>query len=54
LSFDPSETQDISEKIKYFIDKKPKFDYSSIIKRYSFAKMTEETLKIYMSVLSKD
>ncbi len=54
LSFDPNNIDDISEKVNSFIEKKPKFDYSNIMKKYSFSKMTDETLKIYMNVLNKD
>ncbi|MFA6080907.1 MAG: glycosyltransferase family 1 protein [Patescibacteria group bacterium] len=52
LSFDPNNVDDISEKINSFIGKKPKFDYKDIMKKYSFSKMTDETLKIYMESLS--
>ncbi|MEK7633325.1 MAG: glycosyltransferase family 1 protein [Patescibacteria group bacterium] len=54
LSFNPNDTDDIVEKINSFIEKKPKFDYKSLIRNYSFQKMTDETLKIYMNVLNKD
>jgi glycosyltransferase involved in cell wall biosynthesis len=54
LSFDPNNANDISEKINNFIEKKPMFDYKNIINEYSFKKMTEKTLKIYMNVLNKD
>lgn len=51
LSFNPKDVNDISSKIKKFLEKKPKFDYKNIIKQYSFEKMTEETLKIYHKLL---
>ncbi|MEK7597461.1 MAG: glycosyltransferase family 1 protein [Patescibacteria group bacterium] len=51
LSFDPNDVNDIAEKIKGFIENKPKFDYKNIINKYSFAKMTDETLKIYHKLL---
>ncbi len=51
LSFNPNDVDDISEKIKIFIEKKLKFDYKNIIKKYSFEKMTNETLRIYQKVL---
>lgn len=47
LSFNPNDTNDIAEKIKNFIEKKPKFDYENLISKYSFEKMTDETMKIY-------
>ncbi|KKP52754.1 MAG: Mannosyltransferase B, partial [Candidatus Roizmanbacteria bacterium GW2011_GWA2_33_33] len=47
LSFNPKDTDDIVEKINSFIKNYPKFDYKNIIKKYSFEKMTEKTLKIY-------
>ena len=53
LSFNPNDIDDIVEKIKSFIEKKPnKFDYKNIIKKYSFKKMTDETVKIYREVLN--
>jgi len=54
LSFNPNNTDDIAQKIKTFIDKKPKFDYKNIINKYSFEKMTDETIKIYQEVLSSN
>jgi len=50
LSFDARDSSDIYKKIQYFIDKKPRFEYNKIIKKYSFEKMSQETLKIYHSV----
>lgn len=50
LSFDPYDVNDIIKKINLFIKKKPAFDYKSILEKYSFEKMTEETLKIYHKV----
>jgi len=47
LSFDPNNVEDISEKINRFINKKPKFDYKDITKKYSFKIMADETMKIY-------
>ena len=49
LSFDPNNVDDIAEKINTFIAKKPDFDYKNILKKYSFSKMTSETVKIYTS-----
>jgi glycosyltransferase involved in cell wall biosynthesis len=51
LSFNPNDVNDIAEKIKTFIEKKPKFDYGNILKQYSFEEMTNKTVKIYKSVL---
>lgn len=51
LSFDPYSSEDIAEKISQFIEEKPKFDYRNLVKKYSFKKMVEETLKIYQEVL---
>lgn len=47
VSFNPNDVDDITKKIKSFIEKKPKFEYKDLIKKYSFEKMTDETLKIY-------
>lgn len=49
LPFNPFSAEDITEKINVFIGTKPTYDYSSIIKKYSFEKMAEETAKIYAS-----
>lgn len=54
LSFDPNNVNDMTEKIKSFIEQKPKFNYENILKRYSFEKMTDETVKIYQEVLSSN
>ncbi len=51
LSFNPNDVDDITEKIKTFIEKKSDFDYRNIIKQYSFEKMTNETVKIYKNIL---
>ena len=51
LSFNPNNVDDIIDKIKSFIEKKPNFDYKNIIKQYSFEKMTDETVRIYQEVL---
>lgn len=50
LSFNPYDVDDITNKINYFFERKPKFGYSKILKRYSFEKMTKEILEIYKSV----
>ena len=51
MSFDPNDIDDISKKIKSFINKKPKFDYKDLIKKYSFKTMTDETMKIYNTLI---
>ncbi len=51
LSFNPNDVDDIVDKIKNFIEKKPNFNYENILKQYSFEKMTNETVKIYREVL---
>jgi len=51
LSFNPSDVNDIGNKIKKFLERKPSFDYRNIISQYSFEKMTNETVKIYKEVL---
>lgn len=50
-AFDPLFTTDITEKIQHFIDKKPKFDYKNIVKKYSFERMAKETVEVYKNVL---
>lgn len=47
LQFNPQDENDIAEKIKQFIDKKLKFNYGNLIKKYSFEEMTRETLRLY-------
>lgn len=51
LSFNPRDIKDIAEKIKNFLNEKPKFNYKDILRNYSFKKMTKETLKIYKTTL---
>ena len=50
-SFNPNDVNDITEKIKTFIDKKPKLDHVNITGKYSFEKMADETVIIYKEVL---
>ncbi|GAB4219067.1 MAG: glycosyltransferase family 1 protein [Candidatus Microgenomates bacterium] len=50
LAFDPNDDFDIKNKIEYFIKKKPKFSYKNLLKKYSFKKMTDETLKLYFKI----
>jgi len=54
LSFDPNNVEDILKKIKFFVDKRPKFDYGDIKQKYSFEMMTEKTLKIYLEILNEN
>lgn len=51
LSFNPFDTDDIKAKIEEFIKTNPKFSYKQNLKKFSFAKMTEETLEIYKNYL---
>ena len=51
LSFAPTNVEDMSEKIKTFINKKPKFDYKDISSKYSFKTMADETIKIYSELI---
>lgn len=51
LSFHPLNGDDIKEKINLFLHQKIKFNYSQIIKKYSFKKMAKETFKIYKELL---
>lgn len=50
IAFDPKNYKDIYGKINAFIDSQKKFDYSKKLSRYSFRKMTDETLKIYFKI----
>jgi len=51
LSFNPNDVNDITGKIETFVKSKPKFDYRNLTSKYSFSKMTDETMKIYEKVL---
>lgn len=51
LSFNPNDSNDIAKKINKFIKEKPKYDYTKIMNKFFFEKMTDETLKIYHDVL---
>lgn len=51
LKFNPVSARDIADKINLFLKKKPKYDYSQILKKYSFKKMVKETLNIYKKYL---
>ncbi len=47
LSFYPKNEKDISDKIELFLAKKIRFDYSTILSKYSFQEMTKQTLQLY-------
>lgn len=51
ISFNPNDLNDIREKLQYFIDKKPHFDYKELLQKFSFEKMTISTLELYTDVL---
>jgi glycosyltransferase involved in cell wall biosynthesis len=51
LSFNPNDENDINNKINIFLREKKKFNYSEILKKYSFEQMTKETLDVYNSSL---
>jgi len=51
LSFNPYDVDDILKKINEFISIRPKFDYTKVLKKYSFEKMTDKTLKLYQNIL---
>lgn len=53
LKFNPKNPIDIAKKITLFLKKKPKYDYSQILKKYSFEKMTQKTIKIYQKLLDE-
>jgi glycosyltransferase involved in cell wall biosynthesis len=50
LSFIPQKIEDITEKINYFIRNQKKFDYQSLLKKYSFPLMTKKILAFYQSL----
>lgn len=51
LAFNPKDTQDIQRKIEYAIKNGLKTDYVDLLKKYSFARMAEQTLKVYLKNL---
>lgn len=53
LAFNPLDVNDIANKIKIFIDNKPKFEYRELLKNYSFAKMTKDTLELYKKIVNQ-
>ena len=52
--FYPEDKKELLLMLNSFIEKKPRFDYTNIMKKYSFSKMTDETLKIYQGVLERN
>lgn len=52
LSFDPFNINDILKKMNVFLDKKVKFNYDKLLKRYSFKQMADKTFMIYQEVLN--
>ena len=53
LSFNPYDIEDIRKKINLFLAGRRKFDYTSLLKKYSFLQMTRKTIKIYQQQLKK-
>jgi len=51
LAFNPTDVGDIRQKIEFSIKSNLKTDYFELLKRYSFEKMAEETLKLYLKSL---
>jgi len=52
VSFDPTDSKDIAGKIISFIEDKPKFDYNTILKKFSFKNMAEKHYQVYSELLS--
>ncbi|MCX7880933.1 MAG: glycosyltransferase family 4 protein [Patescibacteria group bacterium] len=52
ISFNPNDNNDIKAKIDFFLKRRPRFNYSLLIKKFSFEKMTQETLKVYQQLLN--
>ena len=50
-AFEPDRVEDITRAVGRFLAKKTKPDYSKVLKRFSFEKMTEETLNIYRNIV---
>lgn len=53
LSFNPESVADIKEKITHFLNNKPVFGFSQLLKKYSFEEMTQRTLTLYKNLLNK-
>ena len=52
ISFNPKKIEDMVDKINAFVNRPVKFNYSKLMEKYSFEKMTRETLGIYQRLLS--
>lgn len=50
ISFDPYDVGDIADAIRKFSAKKTEPDYSQVLKKFSFEKMTRKTLNIYIEL----
>lgn len=53
IKFNPKNVKDIQTKILSFLNKKPKFNYGKILKKISFKKMAQNTLKLYLQVFKE-
>jgi len=51
LSFNPLSIKDIEDKIKLFLSQKVNVDYSDILKKFSFERMTKEIFQVYLNIL---
>lgn len=47
LAFNPNNVDDIAQKLNEFIKKRKTFNYSNLLRRYSFKNMAKETFGIY-------
>lgn len=47
IRINPLDVKDITQKIESFSQSKPSFNYSDILKKYSFEEMTKQILEIY-------
>ena len=52
VSFDPENSRDIQIKIESFLQHRPTFNYTKILKNYSFERMAKVTLQLYLRVLN--
>lgn len=53
IKFDPNSVIDISEKVNSFLKNPISFQYSAHLEKYSFEKMTQQTLELYQKALQK-
>ena len=51
MSFNPDHIDDITSTIHSFLQQKPKFDYQTQLKKYSFKNMTEEIFRLYKNFI---